>query len=384
MKILLINSYYFPYLNGGGEYCVRTLAEELVKRGNEVTVLTIGKRDEEKIINGVHVKYMNTYIYNYMGSNSKIVQFFLKFVYLFDLIDYPKYLKNIDTSYDVVHCNLSHLLSPSIWRAVKKRNLVMIYTMHDRYLKCSRLFMLNNGAFCKKPTMICKIRRLLMKKFVKWIDQIVSPSESLAKEIQFESKVVHNGVELLDMQDCKKNNNIFRLLFLGGFENHKGIETVLEAADYLEKDIEILVAGRMEKKEEIELEERLKEKHNMKYLGLLSENAVIDELRKSHALICASICPETFPTVILHAFNVGVPVVASDCGGCIDLVQDKHVGYLFETGNGKDLAEKIVKLKNNKAEYEDFCVNIKKERELYSLEKYVDGYEKLYQSVNEV
>ena len=39
MKILILNNYYYPNMEGGAEYSVKLLAEALVKIGIDVNVL---------------------------------------------------------------------------------------------------------------------------------------------------------------------------------------------------------------------------------------------------------------------------------------------------------------------------------------------------------
>ncbi|HDZ1179956.1 TPA: glycosyltransferase, partial [Klebsiella pneumoniae] len=57
MKIMIFNSLYYPYRVGGAEISVQLLAEELVRQGNTVRVVTLGenKRREEKLVNGVNL-----------------------------------------------------------------------------------------------------------------------------------------------------------------------------------------------------------------------------------------------------------------------------------------------------------------------------------------
>lgn len=58
MKILIVNTWYYPNLMGGAEHSVKLLAEGLVKSGNEVAIFCIDNREsgiKKQIINGVTV-----------------------------------------------------------------------------------------------------------------------------------------------------------------------------------------------------------------------------------------------------------------------------------------------------------------------------------------
>lgn len=58
MKILIINEYYTPNIQGGAEISCQLLAESLVKMGHEVFVITTSDKNEFKIHNGVSVYYV--------------------------------------------------------------------------------------------------------------------------------------------------------------------------------------------------------------------------------------------------------------------------------------------------------------------------------------
>lgn len=55
MKVMIINTLYYPYKIGGAEVSVRLLAEGLVNLGDEVTVLSLNNKNikEDIIYSGV-------------------------------------------------------------------------------------------------------------------------------------------------------------------------------------------------------------------------------------------------------------------------------------------------------------------------------------------
>lgn len=73
---------------------------------------------------------------------------------------------------------------------------------------------------------------------------------------------------------------------------------------------------------------------------------------------------EPFGMVLLEAMAAGVPVIATDCGGAKEVVSQKQ--YLFELGNSKLLAEKIISSKHfHKVEQDclqEFCDEKARER----------------------
>src|SRR5207249_313836 len=55
-------------------------------------------------------------------------------------------------------------------------------------------------------------------------------------------------------------------------------------------------------------------------------------------------CYETFGRVLIEAFAMGTPVVASRLGAMAELVEHGHTGLHFEPGNSRDLAMKMQQL----------------------------------------
>ena len=51
MKICFINNLYKPYNKGGAETVIENIMSGLVFRGHEVVLITLGRKDEVKIVN---------------------------------------------------------------------------------------------------------------------------------------------------------------------------------------------------------------------------------------------------------------------------------------------------------------------------------------------
>lgn len=68
-------------------------------------------------------------------------------------------------------------------------------------------------------------------------------------------------------------------------------------------------------------------------LGIQSREKVIELMATSSAVVVPSICYENFPKVIVEAFSVGTPVIASNLGALGELVEEGHTGLLFCAGD---------------------------------------------------
>ena len=71
------------------------------------------------------------------------------------------------------------------------------------------------------------------------------------------------------------------------------------------------------------------------------------------ALIAPSEWEEPFGRIVIEAYQVGTPVIASAIGGLKELVKNGTTGFLFESGNAVQLAQDIKQM------------GVKSDRELY-------------------
>jgi len=86
---------------------------------------------------------------------------------------------------------------------------------------------------------------------------------------------------------------------------------------------------------------------------------------------------EAFGMTLLEAMASGVPVIASNSGACPEVVE--NAGILFSQGNYTKLAEKILRLSNEKELLRKLGeAGLKRVRETFSWEDKVDQYLKLY------
>jgi glycosyltransferase involved in cell wall biosynthesis len=86
---------------------------------------------------------------------------------------------------------------------------------------------------------------------------------------------------------------------------------------------------------------------NVTFLEWLGEKR-FDHLARALALIVPSETHDQFPTTILEAFALGVPVIGSQMGGIPTLVRPGETGYLFPPGDSDALAEHIRHLSNDR------------------------------------
>ncbi|WP_148675039.1 glycosyltransferase, partial [Klebsiella pneumoniae] len=137
MRIMILNSLYYPYRVGGAEISVQLLAEQLVKLENEVKVITLHDKKEIKtdFVNGVEVTYLP--LKNiYWGFPNTTTSKFKKAIWHFiDCYNFEmKKMVSVQIAQfkpDIVHTNNICGFSVSAWDAVKKAKVKLVHTSRD-------------------------------------------------------------------------------------------------------------------------------------------------------------------------------------------------------------------------------------------------------------
>lgn len=132
----------------------------------------------------------------------------------------------------------------------------------------------------------------------------------------------------------------------------KGVHVFLDSAAHILKERHevrfIVVGGTLFGLEEAYAEElrrqveRLQLGHAVVFTGYRANVARFYEA--ADVVVHASIEPDPFPTVLLEAMDWAKPVVASDCGGPREMVQQGVTGFLVRPGRPDLQAEAILRL----------------------------------------
>jgi glycosyltransferase involved in cell wall biosynthesis len=141
---------------------------------------------------------------------------------------------------------------------------------------------------------------------------------------------------------------------VGRLEWWKGQEVLVRAADRIlrlhAKTRFLIVGGATHRKERYasHLAKLVEDLHLSEKVTLVGEVENMHELYKELDIVVhTSILPEPLGNVIGEAMLIGRPVVAARSGGVVEQVDDGVSGLLYEPGNDRDLADKVVSLLKN-------------------------------------
>jgi glycosyltransferase involved in cell wall biosynthesis len=129
-------------------------------------------------------------------------------------------------------------------------------------------------------------------------------------------------------------------VFVGRLSPEKGLDTLLESWGSL-GDLPLGIVGEGPLRADLERAAGERGLANVRFEGALPFQESLERVRKAALLVMPSEWYETFGRVIVEAFAVGRPVVASRLGAMEELVEHDRTGLLFEPGNARDLAEKV-------------------------------------------
>lgn len=129
-------------------------------------------------------------------------------------------------------------------------------------------------------------------------------------------------------------------------------------------------------------------KRSVSRLGLTEKvvfTGFVDDIRSVYGAIDLLVQPSTcepFGRTLVEAMAMKVPVIATNCGGAVEVVEDGVTGLLVPPGEASSLAEVIVKIIENR----EFGIRLglrgrKRAEEVFSIEKHVARIEDTYAEV---
>lgn len=313
----------------------------------------------------------------------------------------------IEKGIKVIVSNYNSKKSPlnifAIAKQIKKENydIVHVHLVHSQYwTRCAKLLDFNrkrkyitteHSTSNKRRNSI--IFKLIDKFIFRGYDKIVSISEatqnSLKKWIGGDAQnycVIANGVDLSRFDNVipllkkefgfEENDTI--LMMVSRFQEAKNQKGVVVALKYLPKEYKLVFVGDGILEKDVQnFVKNEKEEARVKFLGLRKD---IPQLLKTADIIIQYSFFEGFGITAVEGMASHKPVIASDVPGLAEVV--KGAGFLCNKDNPKELADTILKLKDENVykEVADRCLERSKK---FTIKNSADEYLKLYNKILE-
>lgn len=339
-----------PAKYGGAELIISELTDSLVENGHEVTLFASG----DSVTKAKLVSVTGTAPGLTKEAQQGVVNNMNHIFNMFRAIEESE-------NFDIVHWHISKDILPIMFAAQIKTPSVI--TIHNHFYDEEM-----HGL-------------LPIFNHYKDLKYFVSISNSHRWHFPFDFfETVYNGVEIKDFEFNQAPDDY--LVWIGRFEFQKGAHLAIEAA--LELNLPLKLAGPIDENEYFISKIKPHLGHEkIDYVGEVDTLVKSDLLKNARVFVNPIQWDEPFGLVVPEANACGTPVVAFNRGSMSELIKNNVNGYLAEVNNNEDFISKIkaiYELPEN--EYRSMRQNSRKfVEEHFTIEKMVDGYEKVYEEI---
>jgi len=359
MRLGLYTDTFLPLL-GGAEMVLHRLASEMKNRGHSVCVIA-------PRVSGADEPTLPYHVVRYRKPFSK--RFGVKLIL-------PRLLRmHRREPFDLLHCHAAYPQAYVAAEFSRRTGVPYVVRPHGSDVVPGRHVR-------RDPTLEPRLREGLMnaaaviaqgdslKQVI--VDLSVVPSERIV--------VIHNGVNLDDfVQSELFDHPRPYILGLGNLIKRKGFDLLLRAfAKINSSNLDLLIAGDGPEAAGLkQLAQDLSIEARLRFVGCIDGQAKIDLYRSAELFVCPSRA-EPFANVILEAMACDLPVVASNVGGNLEMVDDGRTGLIFESQNIDDLATKLQQFMDNGALRQRMLEATRQHIKQFDLQTITDQYLDLY------
>ena len=401
MRILILNSWYYPNLMGGAEHSVLLLAENLVKRGHSVGVFTIDSEKREKInenINDVVVFRGTGGKYDirkaYRPNKPKMESLFNKWLEIrnYSLVSE---LSKVYNSFkpDIVHVNCIAGMSMSAIKYFQFKKIPIVYTLRDYFLDSP-----TNVVEC--PQWNQPLKKVLLSGY-RWytrrmsanVDACTAPSAFTLNYYLYNgyfcnSKIkecVFNSVELsiVDTKNYikeKQSHKKRKFMYAGSVTETKGVIPMLTAFMETNIDSELHICGTGNLLNYIK--ECAQKDSRIKVWGKLKPEELEKVYRQSDIMLVPSLWAEPFGRVVIEAAKYGLYVIGSNNGGIPEIINRLQCGEVCNDVSDTKLFSRCMSKAYN-ADLSQTHESIVKNIDCYSIDYQIDCFEKIYNTIKD-
>ena len=283
---------------------------------------------------------------------------------------------------------------------IKEKNIDIVYT------NTSVIFAGGISAKLCKVKSIWHIREIIKSKYERFIvsrivntfsDYIIANSKATAEAISKNKdkvKVIYNAIDIekdinLEYIDeaynevaatVVRSNKKIKVGMAGRINRWKGQKLFVDMAKLISQEndnVEFLIAGNVYKGEDYildDLKEYILESGVKDKIGLLGQVDNMNSFYKNiDIFILPSIQPEPFGLVVIEAMNNKLPVVATNHGGPVEIIDNNIDGFLVDYKDAKEMAQVVNKLIKDKELRSYIAANAeRKVKEKFNVSRYVD------------
>lgn len=365
MNILIVSQHFFP-----DNFRINEIAEELVKKGNNVTVIT---SLPDYATGFVPSQYKDKFVDTYKGVNvlrvnvherqTGILNRALNYVSF--MHESSKLVKTLDQKFDVV---FSYQTSPVLMahaaiKAKKLFNIPLVLYCLDLWPESLKVWNVNN----KNP--LFSLMHLYSKWAYKKADVLAVSSKPFIDYMTSFNKIDNKNIIYLP-QHCfpiklrqRKFNSKKIFAFGGNIGAAQDIETIIRAVkhiDYL--DFEVRIFGDGSELENCKnLASLLGVNNKITFYGRVDKETLIENYKKVDAFLLTlkqtGSVGDTIPAKLQEYMSCAKPVFSAVGTGGTDVIKEAKCGLTANPSDYMGLAENMRKFIENDSEFKDYGKN---------------------------
>jgi glycosyltransferase involved in cell wall biosynthesis len=275
---------------------------------------------------------------------------------------------------DVAHMHvIYHQLTLSIVDELHKSGIPMVLTLHDYKIGCPAHVLYRDGHPCRLCT-TGRVENVLLHKCIKGsrpasllaaaearlarqrnsydkIDVFVAPS-AFAGRVAVETGIpddrVHVVPNFLPHGELEGSSAQLdptpRFFFAGRLETVKGVRDLLDVFAGQDPELGTLVLAGAGGELEDNVRATAQANDNIEYLGRVTREEVLAQLRRSRAALVPSRWDENYPMSLLEARACRIPIITTDRGGLPEMVDDGVDGFVVAPGDVQGLRAAVRRL----------------------------------------
>lgn len=398
MRILILNSWYYPNLMGGAEHSVMLLAENLVKKGHSVGVFTIDSEKRQLVfeeIHGVNVFRGSGGKYDirkaYRPDKSFVESLRNKWLEVRNYSVIPELAKVYEKFRpDVVHVNCIAGMFMAAIEFFQLKRVPIVYTLRDYFLDNPQNIVQNYTWNQPVKKIVLAVYRWYTRKISAEVKACTAPSTFTLNyyldngyfrnsKIQ---KCVFNSVQI-NMEDTKKYINekyqhVKRnFMYAGSVTETKGIIPMMKAFMQTDIDCVLYICGTGNLLDFVR--NCAKKDPRIKVMGKLKPVELEQVYKKSDIMLVPSLWAEPFGRVVIEAAKYGLYVIGSINGGIPEIIETLKCGCVCDPNDDGKLKEILENVYAK--DFSNIYKNIIDRISMYSIEKQIDSFEKVYESI---